>query len=54
MKKGEKEIGLFLRELRAQGYQGDLLLEFVKGDSIRRYRKDMLCLKRLWEEAAER
>ena len=53
-KKGEKEIGLFLRELRAQGYQGDLLLEFVKGDSIRRYRKDMLCLKRLWEEAAER
>lgn len=54
LKKGEKEIGLFLRELRAQGYQGDLLLEFVKGDSIRRYRKDMLCLKRLWEEAAER
>ena len=30
LKKGEKEIGLFLRELLAQGYQGDLLLEFVK------------------------
>ena len=50
------EVGkdITLDELRAQGYQGDLLLEFVKGDSIRRYRKDMLCLKRLWEEAAER
>ena len=54
LKKGEKEIGSFLRELRAQGFQGDLVLEFVKGDSILRYRKDMLCLKRLWEEAARR
>lgn len=53
LKKGKRNR-FVLRELRAQGYQGDLLLEFVKGDSIRRYRKDMLCLKRLWEEAAER
>lgn len=52
LKKGEEEIGSFLRELRARGFLGDLLLEFVKGDSIRRYRRDMLCLKQLWEESA--
>lgn len=50
LRKGETIVRAFLEELREQKYQGDILLEFVKRDSLKQYREDLLFLQRLWEE----
>lgn len=50
LRKGETIVRAFLEELRERQYQGDILLEFVKRDSPKQYREDLLFLQRLWGE----
>lgn len=50
LRKGEQAMRLFLQELKAGGFQGDLLLEFVRRDSPRQFKADMQLLQRLWRE----
>lgn len=50
--KGETIVRAFLEELRERGYRGDILLEFVKRDSPKQYRADLLFLQRLWNETS--
>lgn len=50
LRKGEQVMRLFLQELKVGGFQGDLLLEFVKRDSSRQFKADMQLLQRLWQE----
>ncbi len=46
---GEKEIRGFLGVLKEANYGGDIILEFVKGDSPSRFLMDFKTLKGWWE-----
>ncbi len=47
--RGEKEIRGFLDILKEGNYSGDIILEFVKGDSPAQFLKDFQTLKGWWE-----
>lgn len=45
LKRGETKIKQFLDIIKSRGYEGDIILEFVKGDNPENFLADFKCLK---------